>query len=52
MGIKNINKDYFVLRKLKLGVKKINGFVKRVWDKAKNLNKPETETMVNNCCPT
>ena len=47
-----LDKDYFVLRKLKLGVKKINGFVKRVWDKAKNLNKPETETMVNNCCPT
>jgi RNA-directed DNA polymerase len=46
-----LDKDYFVLRKLKLGVKKIKGYAKRVWDKAKNLKKPETETMTNNCCP-
>ena len=47
-----LDRDYFVLRKLKLGVKKINSIAKRVWNKAKNVNKPETETMKNNCCPT
>jgi RNA-directed DNA polymerase len=47
-----LDRDYFVLRKLKLGVKKINSLAKRVWDKAKNVNKTETETMINNCCPT
>jgi RNA-directed DNA polymerase len=47
-----LDKDYFVLRKLRQSAKKIKGFAKRVWDKAKNLNKPETETMINNCCPT
>jgi len=47
-----LDKDYFVLRKLKRGVKKIKGFAKSVWDKAKNLNKPEAEIMINNCCPT
>ncbi len=47
-----LDKDYFVLRNVKLGVKKINGFLKRMWGKAKNFNKPETETMTNNCCPT
>jgi RNA-directed DNA polymerase len=46
-----LDSDYFVLRKIKLGVKKIHGFVKNVWDKAKNFNKPETETKINNCCP-
>ena len=47
-----LDKDYFVLRKLKRGVKITKGFAKRVWDKAITLNKPETETMINNCCPT
>ncbi len=32
-----LDKDYFVLRKLKLGVKKITGFAKKVRDKAKNV---------------
>jgi RNA-directed DNA polymerase len=47
-----LDRDYFVLRKLKLGVKKMNSIAKKVWDKAKNINKSETETMINNCCPT
>jgi len=47
-----LDKDYFVLRKLKMSVKKINGFAEGVWDKAKNFIKPETVTMTNNCCPT
>ena len=47
-----LDKDYFVLRKLKMRVKKINGFARRVWDKAKNFNKTENKTMINNCCPT
>ena len=47
-----LDKDYFVLRKLRQSTKKLKGFAKRVWDKAKNLNKPETETMISNCCPT
>ena len=47
-----LDSDYFVLRKLKLGVKKMNSIAKKVWDKAKNINKSETETMINNCCPT
>jgi len=46
-----LNKDYFVSRKLKLGVKKLTGIAKKVWDKAKNICKPETVTMTNNCCP-
>src|SRR4030065_1434686 len=46
-----LDKDYFVLRKLKLRVKKIKGFAKRGGNKVKNINKPETETMINNCCP-
>ena len=47
-----LDRDYFVLRKLKLGVKKMHGFVKNVWDKVKNFNEPENETKKNNCCPT
>jgi RNA-directed DNA polymerase len=47
-----LDRDYFVLRKLKLGVKKMHGFVKNVWDKVKNFNKRETETKINSCCLT
>ncbi len=44
-----LDKDYFVLRKLKLGVKKLTG--KKLWDDAKEICQPETETMIYNCCP-
>lgn len=47
----HLDKDYFVSRKLKLGVKKLTRIAKNVWDKAKNTCKPETMTMTNNCCP-
>jgi RNA-directed DNA polymerase len=46
-----LNEDYFVLRKLKLGVKKLTGMTNKVWDKAMNIYKPKNETMINNCCP-
>jgi hypothetical protein len=36
---------------LKLGVKKLTGVAKKVWDKVKNICKPENMTMTNNCCP-
>jgi RNA-directed DNA polymerase len=47
----HLDKDYFVSRKLKLGVKKLTSIAKKVWDKAKKICKPETMTMTNNCCP-
>ncbi len=46
-----LDKDYFILRKIKLGIKKLTGMVNKVWNKSKNIRKPETETMTNNCCP-
>ena len=46
-----LDKDYFVLRKIKQGIKKLKRLAKNVWGKEKNLTKPETETMTNNCCP-
>jgi RNA-directed DNA polymerase len=45
------DKEYFVLRKLKQGAKKLTSTANKVWDKAKRICKPETETMINNCCP-
>jgi phage-related minor tail protein len=47
----NLDKEYFVSRKLKLGVNKLTDNAKKAWDKAKNICKPETVTMTNNCCP-
>ncbi len=47
----HLDKDYFVSRKLKLGVKKLTGIAKKAWDKVKNICIPETVTMTNNCCP-
>jgi len=47
----HLDKDYFVLRRIKLGVKKLKGIANKMWDKAKKICKPETETMTNNCCP-
>jgi RNA-directed DNA polymerase len=46
-----LDKDYFILRKIKQGVKKLKGLTKSVWGKVKKVTKPETETMTNNCCP-
>jgi len=46
-----LDKDYFNLRKIKQGVKKLKSLAKSVGDKVKNVTKPETETMTNNCCP-
>jgi len=46
-----LDKDYFVLRKLKQKVKKLKGIAKNVWDKTMEICESETETMTNNCCP-
>lgn len=46
-----LDKDYFILRKMKLRIKKLKVAVNRVWDKVKKVWQPETETMTNNCCP-
>jgi RNA-directed DNA polymerase len=47
----HLDKDYFISRKLKLVVKKLTSKANNVWDKVKNICKPETVTMTNNCCP-
>lgn len=47
----HLDKDYFISRKLKLGVKKLTSIAKKVCDEAKNICKPETMTMKYNCCP-
>ncbi|VVB94993.1 Group II intron, maturase-specific domain [uncultured archaeon] len=47
----HLDEDYFILRKIKLGVKKLTNLANRVWDKTKKDWQPETETMINNCCP-
>jgi RNA-directed DNA polymerase len=46
-----LDNDYFVLRKSELGIKKRTGMTKNAWDIAKSVCKPETVTMINNCCP-
>lgn len=46
-----LDKDYFIERKIKQGIKKLKSFAKSVWGKVKNVTKPETKTMTNNCCP-
>ncbi len=46
-----LNEDYFVLRKLKLGVNKLTGMTNKVRGKAMNIYKMKNETMTNNCCP-
>ncbi|GEM_PF-3681044 len=46
-----IDKDYFILRKIKMGIKKLTDTANKEWDKAKKICKPETEIMTNNCCP-
>ncbi len=46
-----LDKDYFILRKLKLGDKKIKAMSNKVWDKGMNICKPKMETMITNCRP-
>jgi RNA-directed DNA polymerase len=45
------DKDYFIRRKIKQGVKKLTGIAKNGWDKARKICKHENEIMTNNCCP-
>jgi len=47
----HLDKDYFISRKVKLGVKKLTTIAKKMCDEVKNICKPETMTMTNNCCP-
>jgi RNA-directed DNA polymerase len=47
----HLDKEYFILRKIKLGVDKLKGVVNEVLDKTKKVLPPETKTMTNNCCP-
>jgi RNA-directed DNA polymerase len=46
-----LDKDYFISRKIKQGVKKLKSLAKSTWGKINNMTKPETVTMTNNCCP-
>jgi len=46
-----LDKEYFVLRKLKQGIKELTGIANEVCDKVKKTCKSETMTMTNNCCP-
>ena len=46
-----LDKDYFVSRKLKQGMKKLKGIAKNVWDKTTKISKLETETIKINRCP-
>ncbi len=46
-----VDKDYFIPRRIKQGIKKLKGLAKSDWEQAKKIRKPETETMTNNCCP-
>ena len=45
-----LDREYFVLRKLKLRARKLAAKAEKVLDKMK-ICKPETENMTNNCCP-
>ncbi|SNQ61007.1 group II intron reverse transcriptase/maturase [Candidatus Methanoperedens nitratireducens] len=40
-----LDKDYFVLRKIKLGTKKLTSTANNLWDKVNKIWLPETETM-------
>ncbi len=46
-----LDKEYFASRKLKQGIKGLISIADKVWDKARKIYKPETETMTNNRCP-
>ena len=41
----HLNKDYFVSRKIRLGVRKLKSVANKVLEKAKKVLQPETETM-------
>jgi RNA-directed DNA polymerase len=43
--------DYFVSRKIRLGVRKLRGVANKVLEKTKKVLQTKTETMINNCCP-
>lgn len=47
----HLDKDYFISRKLKLGVNKLTNIAKKMFDEAKKICKPVTMTMKYNCCP-
>jgi RNA-directed DNA polymerase len=47
----HLDKDYFVLRKIRLGVKKLEDVTNKVLEKTKKILQPETETMTMSCCP-
>jgi RNA-directed DNA polymerase len=46
-----LDKDYFILRRIKLGIKKLKDTTNKVWNKVNNDLQPETKTITNNCCP-
>jgi len=45
-----LDREYFVLRKLKLRARKLTAMANKVLEKVK-IYKPDTETITNNCCP-
>jgi hypothetical protein len=47
----HLDKDYFILRKIKLGVKKLKGLGNKLLEKTNKVLQPEIETITNNCCP-
>jgi RNA-directed DNA polymerase len=47
----HLDKDYFVLRKIRLGVKKLKDVTNKVLEKTKKILQPETETMTMSCRP-
>jgi len=47
----HLDKDYFILRKIKLGVNKLKGVANKGLEKANKVLQLENETMTNNCCP-
>jgi hypothetical protein len=40
-----LDKDYFILRKIKLGIKQLTDITNKVWNKPNNIRKPGTETI-------
>jgi RNA-directed DNA polymerase len=47
----HLDKDYFVLRKIRLRVMKLKDVTNKVLEKTKKILQPETETMTMSCCP-
>jgi retron-type reverse transcriptase len=46
-----LDKDYFILRRIKLGIKKLKDTTNKMWNKVNKDLQPETKTITNNCCP-